>query len=139
MAVLADLHAHVVDHYDITVPLLGGSRYMGIPNPEDLGQKGSLAKRLLEKCLAKPQNTLVGIANFDDYRAEGIIHDIVSEARTGYNMRYDGTMLSFMINDKSLCFIKVQEMETHGGHILIAGAKDNIKGSNLDRVVKSAK
>ena len=139
-----DLHAHGLDHYDITVnraiPLLGGKNYNGIPSPSELFQGTSLPERLLETSFSKALHSLVCLANFDDERAERMINQLRRLAEEkGYTVRDNTSFISIDREDQTASYIRGQELETDGGHILFVGAEKNIKSANLEETIRKAK
>ncbi|MBI5803720.1 hypothetical protein HY450_00585 [Candidatus Pacearchaeota archaeon] len=139
MRIMADFHTHVVDHYDILInrkiPLIGARRHTGFFQP-----KNRIEEKLLKHSFLHDENTLVGIINFDDERAEKMLDVLKKIAETeGFEVIDRNYYASFKKDNSNVTFVSGQEVPTERGHVLLVGAGSNTESRDFDYVLKEAK
>jgi len=139
--VVADLHTHGTDGYDIVwkLPFIAGKPYFGLFQP-----RGDISSAILERCdetaREKGTRTLVGLANFDDQRAQRMIETLASLSETrGYEIFEDNSLLVLKKDGAEMGFLIGQEIITDKGDILLMGLPKNINERKIEEVLKRAK
>lgn len=150
---LVDLHAHVTDFWDLvinpSIPIVGDSlgwkHLRGIYFEKDrvFENEQDIVKRLLGHSLFNSPNSLVGLINFSDERAQRIFKRLkkICSVKGDYDLSQDGSLLTIVnkSNNRIANYIMGQEIATDKGHVVIVGNSQNIPYSLFRDVVKSAK
>jgi len=139
--VIVDLHTHGTDAYDIIwkLPFIAGKPYFGVFQP-----RGDISAAILERCnetaREKGTRTLVGLANFDDQRAQRIVETLasLSESR-GYDIFEDNSLLVLKKDGVEMGFLTGQEIITDKGDVLLMGLPKNINERKIEEVLKRAR
>jgi hypothetical protein len=139
----ADLHCHITDGYDIIWKgwgkIFGRGKYYGLFQPE-----GNIPEIVFDRCIRRALNnevnTLVGLANFDDERAQRMIYDLrrLFDSK-GLNFDYDGVLLSAKVDERNIGFLRAQEIITDKGDILLIGLDGTLRDKSLAEVIAKAK
>lgn len=141
---LADFHCHVYDHHDIVFnpkfPLIGNKHYRGFPSVTGFINYGGKTpeENLIYHSECKSINTLIGIINFDDERAQDLLESIkrVSE-HSNLELKTDVPGFISLRNTYSgnlTSFIAGQELDTDRGHLLIVGNSKNIRNPRKTKI-----
>jgi hypothetical protein len=138
---LTDLHCHLTDGYDIFwkegIPIVGGKNYYGLFQP-----RGDIPEKLLgiglDKIVEQSSSALIGLVNFDDYRAQRVLEGIKKFIGSS-RMNQDQSLLTVRYGPHNLGLIIGQEIITDRGDLLLLGIPENIKDKKLEDVLKRAK
>ncbi len=145
MPIIADLHTHLTDHHDIMwnpkIPLIGGADFKGFSWPLTRTVPEAALNRCIRVAEKRKQDTLLGIINFDDTRAQDTLIKLKYEAdrRQLEHTSPTSYFLSIQAGMSRISFVSGQEIATDRGHLLTVGAGQNIEYRDLDSVLKQVK
>lgn len=102
--------------------------------------KKEYLENLIKNLFKKHGNIVLGITNFDDDGRYEKLLDATKLLAPEYIINKDNKDYFFSIkaNNKSIHFIKSDEIETEKGHILIIGFKGKIRKRDLKEVLNEA-
>jgi hypothetical protein len=154
--VIADYHTHMTDAFDIDVNKgsMKGLPFRGFywDSTKRFPSDTHVLRRVLGKSFAvgsdyamkygQKVDTLAGIINFDDNRAQMAFKELRKIAlEFGYDLQEKGSLISIYApkRDQRAVFISGQEAATNEGHVLLAGIERNIESKDLGDVLLMAR
>jgi len=95
--------------------------------------------KLLNKLFKQGDNLVIGLAEFNDDGRFSKFLKAVKELPKDYIVTKNLPIVSIKKSNKTIHFIRADEISTEKGHVLIVGNNEKIKSRNLKEILKKAR